>query len=374
MLGAADVPDEVLAELVGRLLHVAPAARVELVASTAEEVAYDLDALTTAGRWWVRGTAQVDGQARHFAVFVKVVQSWARSPAFAFVPEHLRDVALAGLRWQREPAVYRSDLRSRLPAGLTMPECVGVVDLDEDSAALWLEAVDCVAEPWDLPRFERAAYLLGRLAADPQVNAAAVTREDPGRVRAYAEGRVAHQVLPLLHSDVWSHPLVAPAFGAPLRARVLTAADALPAVLDELDALPTAALHGDACTRNLLVPRTGEDFVLIDFGFWGAGPVGFDLGQLLVGEVQVGERAVSWLPVLEDACVRAYTAGLADEVLDLDEAVVRRAHALQLLLFTGLSALPFEHLDAEPTPALQELACSRAALTEFVLDLVDATS
>ena len=81
--------------------------------------------------------------------------------------------------------------------------------------------------------------------------------------------------------------------------------------LAELDDVPVLTLHGDACTRNLLVRRgsMNEGFVLIDFGFWGRGPVGYDLTQLLVGEVQLGERPADELPALEAACLRRTSRG-----------------------------------------------------------------
>ncbi|MGA8851483.1 MAG: hypothetical protein WB508_07150, partial [Aeromicrobium sp.] len=85
VLGPADVTDEQLTLLVGTLLH-EPADRVHLLDSCAEEVSYDLPAITTAGRYWVRGTARVAGRTAPFAFFVKHVQSWSRSPLFAEVP------------------------------------------------------------------------------------------------------------------------------------------------------------------------------------------------------------------------------------------------------------------------------------------------
>ena len=53
---------------------------------------------------------------------------------------------------------------------------------------------------------------------------------------------------------------------------------------------------------------------------------------------------------------------------------MRRAHALQLLIFTGLSTLPFEHFGEPPSEALLALAAERAALSRFSLDLVAATA
>ena len=44
-----------------------------------------------------------------------------------------------------------------------------------------------------------------------------------------------------------------------------------------------------------------------------------------------------------------------------------------MLLFGALPSLPFELLDAPPTPAAIEISRQRAAAARFVLDLVAAT-
>lgn len=184
-----------------------------------------------------------------------------------------------------------------------------------------------------------------------------------------------HQVVPALHDDdLWRHPLVAGAFDAELRDRLRAAVEGLPGILDEVEDLPVGLAHGDACTRNLLVRRDSDDLVLIDYGFWGEAPIGFDLGQLLLGEVQLGERPGDELPALEAACLPAYVEGLRAEGCTVPERDVARAHALCSLLYTGLSCLPFEHLGAPPTPALHRLAGERARIARFVLDLVQVTA
>ena len=130
--------------------------------------------------------------------------------------------------------------------------------------------------------------------------------------RMYYYGRFTGQVLPALRDDAcWQHPVVAAGFDDRLRDDMRAAAEASAGRLPELDAVPVLTLHGDACPRNLLVRRGSDDgFVLIDYGFWGRGPVGFDLTQLLIGEVQLGERPAAELPALEDACLSAYMDGL----------------------------------------------------------------
>jgi hypothetical protein len=158
-LGAADVPDHELQAMVADALH-DPGA--ELLSSRAEVFPYDLEALTTGGRYWVRGRARTGDGERPYAFFVKVVQSWSRSRWFAFVPEQMREIALASLPWEVEPAVYASELADLLPPGLSMPRAYAVRALDGLSAALWLEAVDHVEESWEVARFAEAARLIGR--------------------------------------------------------------------------------------------------------------------------------------------------------------------------------------------------------------------
>lgn len=58
LLGTANVSDETLTELVAALFQ-EPPDRVTVVSSEVERVAYDLPAITTAGRYWVRGQALV---------------------------------------------------------------------------------------------------------------------------------------------------------------------------------------------------------------------------------------------------------------------------------------------------------------------------
>jgi hypothetical protein len=375
-LGAADVDDDVLRAMVAARLG-APPSDVELLSVRIETVDYDLSAITTGGRWWVRGDARADGVTRPWSFFVKVMQSWSRSPLFEVVPEDIREMAAAGVPWRTESLVYRSDLAARLPDGLQMPAAHGVFDLDEASASIWLEevVVPPAAVTWDLERFGLAAHLLGRLAASPAVAELADVGRDEWTVADYLNGRLTHQVVPMLRDpDVWHHPLMAGTFDAELRERLLAAADRAADHVAELDAMPKLTGHGDACPNNLLSrPDGGRGFVLIDYGFWGSRPVGFDLGQLLVGEVQLGRRPTSVLAATEHVIVDGYVEGLRAEGCHIEPDVVRRAHALQLLIFTGLSTMPFEHFGEPPSDELVALAVERAALSRFSLDLLDTT-
>ncbi len=371
-LGLAAPGEPQLAAMVAALLG---QVEVELLNARVDVHPYPFPALTTRDRFVVSGTARGrNGDEHPYAFFVKVVQPWACSPLSWHVPEPLRTAVAPLVPWRTEPDLYRSDLRDRLPAGLIIPRAFGVHDLDDDATAIWLELVPGRPVPWDLDRHRRAAYLLGRLAASPSVAPLATRVPQGSTARGYADVWLAHNVIPdLRDDDFWRRPLVAGAFDADLRARMLAAVDALPRLLDELDSFPLATAHGDACTRNLL--GTGDaEFTMIDFGFWGTDPVGFDLGQLLLGEVHNGERPARTLPDLERACVPAYVDGLRDEGSAVTFEQVQRCHALLLTIYYAIPAMPFEHRAASPTPALHRLHAERAAATRFVLDLLDATN
>ncbi|MEO7588651.1 MAG: phosphotransferase [Arachnia sp.] len=178
----------------------------------------------------------------------------------------------------------------------------------------------------------------------------------------------------VLDDGLWHHPLFAEAFDDVLRIRLQEAARRAGEIVDELSRLPLGTGHCDASSNNLLVIDEDNGFILIDYGTWNEAPIGFDLGQLLVGDVQIGRRAASLLSETEEAILPAYVAGLGDEGYDLDAAVVRRAHALHLLLFTGLSTPPFDYLDAATSPALLHIAKERASIARFSLDLLDETA
>jgi hypothetical protein len=126
---------------------------------------------------------------------------------------------------------------------------------------------------------------------------------------------------------------------------------------------------------HLLVPRgrPGE-FVLIDVALWCRAPLGFDLSQLVLGEVQLGERPAAELAELDDLCLAAYVGGLAAEGCEVPLDVVRRTHALLMLLFAGLTAVPIEVLYGMPAPGGADVVHERAAALAHVLDLVDATA
>jgi hypothetical protein len=372
LLGPADVADDELAAFAAASLG---ARHATVLTSSARVFPYDRPAITTAGRYLVTGTARTGtGQVRAFSFFVKVIHAYQRSPLRFAIPAHLRTRADALIPWHTEADLYRSDLPDRLPHGLTIPRAAAVRDLDADSAALWLEQVPARRIAWDTRRHAQAAYLLGRFAASRAVAPVATAVHGARTPRVYADAWLVHVVLPALAgTDIWSHPLVRDTFDTRLRHRLLTAADALPALLDELDDAPAAAAHGDACTANLLYAGDRDALVMVDLGFCGQAPLGTDLGQLILGEVQTGQRRPADLPGLESASLPAYLAGIRAEGGTARLAHVRRTHAALMTVFSALPSVPLEHLHDRPTPRLRRLFRGRAAIARFALDLLDDT-
>ncbi|MCW2735915.1 phosphotransferase [Nocardioides sp.] len=372
VLGADDVTDAELAAIVADLWGV-PA--VTLEDSAAETVDYDVPSILTGARTWVRGHADAGDGARPFTLFVKRVHHWRHSPAFAFVPPEVGEWAADSLPWRAEPLLYASDLAERLPDGFAMPRGLRIDEREDQTAVLWLEAVDCDPVRWTYDDSVRAARLLGRLSGSPAVAPLAAIDPQHWHIDNFVAGRLAYTVLPGLDDDAtWEHPAVAEHF-AGLRDPLTAAAQHLDALAGEFTRLRHLAAHGDACPNNLLRREGDPGFTLIDFGFWRPQPVGFDLSQLLVGDVQIGKHDVDDLPERAEACVRAYDAGLADEGLEVPVEEVRRGHAVSLVLFNGLPSLPTEvpaHLDGDAA-AFDHWVRQRAGIARYALDVLART-
>jgi thiamine kinase-like enzyme len=145
----------------------------------------------------------------------------------------------------------------------------------------------------------------------------------------------------------------------------------LPQVLDLLDELPQTYAHGDASPQNLLLPADEPGtIVVIDWGFGTLLPVGFDLGQLLVGLAQAGRADPAAIPAIDAEIFPAYLAGLAAEDYNVDPAQVRAGYLGSLAARSALCAIPFEALESA-APGEQTIAmyAERMKLTRLMLDL-----
>jgi hypothetical protein len=348
-----------------------------------EPVDYPIGTPSTEALLRLFGTATTGaGDVVDWSCFVKKFQSARHWEHVDMVPEGFREAFIQNLPWQLEIAVHRSSMADVLPEGMRLPQAYRIDVYDDDRGTLWMENVVQTPGPWPLERFERAAYLLGRLSArrqphlvEPLLPRGNVSTPGVG-LRYYTGGRVLRAAVPTIaNPETWKHPLLAAAVcnlgDRRLREDLLELSERLPAVLDALDALPQCYQHGDASPQNLLVPReTPGEFVVIDWGFDCPQAVGFDLGQLLVGLAHAGELSPEALPAVHKVILKAFQDGLAAERMQVSEEQVRYGYLGSLCARATFTALPLEEITRMGGGATVQLFEDRLLLTRALVDLV----
>ncbi|WP_171075347.1 phosphotransferase [Nonomuraea basaltis] len=333
---------------------------VEVDVVRVEPIDHQSSTPSTGGLRRVAGTTTC---GREWSFIVKSLHSARHWPRLGMLPEPVRAEFAAEFPWRVEADIYRSGLP--MPEGMRLPRLYLIDDLGDDRLDLWLEDVRTASGEWDLTRYAAAARALGRLAAlrrvDPPASGVAL--------RTYVMGRVVQGALPALReSETWSHPLIADHADPLLRMDLDALARRIPALLDAAERLPKSMAHGDASPENLLVPADSPgEFVAIDWGWQDPVPVGFDLGQLLVGLAHQGAIEPGELPAIHRTIETAYAQGLADEGMPADQATT--GYLTTLVLRSAFTAIPLERLDDPVTPSLHELFRKRIGLARFIADL-----
>lgn len=336
-----------------------------------EEVDYEIGTPVTARLTRVRGTAR-DGEAvLRWSFFVKELQSFRHWPLFERIAAVVEGFERFDERWRFELDVYESDLHQALPPGLRLPKVYAKYEGDL-RVVVWSENVETAPVNWDVPRYQRAARLLGQLSAR-------LTRHDlypesasrvPGEMtRLYVTTRLDAGAYEQLFADsVWKHPLMSET--GTLRADLERLAARVPHLLDILDTVPHTFMHGDASPQNLLVPKDDpEGFVVIDWTMAGLVAVGYDLGQLLVGHAHAGLLDALELPALHDEILVAHARGLAMDGFPVDLDQLRYGFDAQLVIRSAFTALPLDRLGEPPSDRLASLVEARLALTRYLVDL-----
>jgi hypothetical protein len=314
----------------------------------------------------------VDG--RSLGVFVKTLHSLRHWPMIEMIPEALREAAFARFPWRVEADVYGSTLVKNLPDGLRAPRIYAIDDLGDERIRVWMEDVPGAHVTWDGTRYATAARRLGRFAGRSLLEglSAGAPTLAPG-LRFIFSARTAVFDIPALRSDeAWRHPLMAALAAADprLRGDLLDLADEAPSIVDALGRLPHAIAHGDACPQNLLTdPLRADGFVAIDWGFTSLAPLGYDLGQLLVGRAESGDLDAADLPRICDAIVPAYIRGMLEERADPDADDLRRGFIGGLLLRSAFTALPLDRLRQTTTDDDVAFFTRRGRYARYLLDL-----
>ncbi len=341
-------------------------------AVTTAPVAHRYSAPTTRAITRVAVSARDGGEPVALRLVVKELQR-AIEGLPPEIPPELRGYIDSQIPWRTEADVYSGTVRAALPPGLRMPDLVHAAEGPGDRVALWLEDVRAVDRPWTTGDVRRAAHGLGRMAVrrrgEPPVPVPC------GSFLAnFVANRLGMRALPLLADDAtWAHPVMRQPEVAALRPGLDRLAARVPALWDELSAVPELPAHGDPTPANLLRPQAEPGtLVLVDWGTATPAPAGFDVVPLVFGRAEDGSGPAGEVPGLLDAAVEAHAAGMAAEGSPVPGDLIRRAVVTAALLRYPFTSLPLDELEGPPTPGLPAHAREKAAFVQMVLDLEHA--
>ena len=349
-----------------------------------------------AGLYRVRGTATTAaGRLRSWSTVLKV----ATCP-----PEGSSGGQAGDWRyWRREERLVQAGYLRDLPPGFATPHYYWIDERPDGRVWHWMEDLrDALGARWPTARLALAGRHLGRFHAT-YLEGAGVRPlpDDPWLAHDWLRQWIARVGAfertggPLLADDeAWTHPLVRQVFPVPVRDRVYRVWRDREALLTALDRLPRTLCHGDFWCPNLFARTSGggqPETAAIDWELASVGPIGGDLGQLIVASIydlrtDALERE-AYLAYIDDA-LEQYVAGLRDvagaRLVD-DERLAQLAHfgcaahaaihwgwvyvdwAVRSILDPQRSA----QVEAQYGRPIDEVARHRAAAVYATLDLAD---
>lgn len=376
-LGHGSISAEHLDAIVARCFDVDRATVEEVMV---EPVAYPINTVATERLDRVHGWARdAEGVRREFRIFAKQLHSAELWPMLEQLPQEVRAMFTETFPWRIEIDAFER-LPDLIPDGMRLPALFEVTEVADGRVTIWMEDVQPSPTPWTTDRYVRAAHGLGRLAARRPVDSPSMLGDlelyrTPGlAVRLYAEGRLMFAAVPAATDPAsWDAAFLAAIDGGrrtDLRTRLTVIGDRIPALLDRIEALPQLFPHGDACPQNLLVPADDPDIlVVLDWGFNTPHPVGFDLGQLLLGHVYDDLLAVDEVRRLEPLVVTAYTEGLHAEGHPATEEQVHEGFAVPAVVRSAFTTLGFDEGPADPLVWTREHTANRVDMTEYLIEL-----
>jgi Phosphotransferase enzyme family len=228
--------------------------------------------------------------------------------------------------WRRELLAYRSGFAHGVyaDAGLGAPGMLAAVAPRPGVVALWLEDVAGLpGASWPVARLADFAERLGRA----QAGWAGRRPAHPWLSRRWLRQYVASK--PIAEPVAWDDPWAAAVWPAEVRAGLRRLWERRAKLLALAEALPQTTCHLDVWPMNLIARGgAGQEIVLLDWAFAGAGAVGEDVGNLVPDSVADGLVDPALLPEIEGAVTGGYLAGLRAGGWRGRDAEVRRAIAV----------------------------------------------
>ena len=201
LLGDARPDAHELARMVSGALH----REIAVARWTVQPVPYEAGSPATAALLRIRGRT-TDGE--DWSLFLKVLQHPRHWSGLDRVPPQFRAEFSDSFPWRAELAAWNPEFLGALPEGLRVPRLYRLVELPADRVAVWMEDIAVSDQTWSVPRFARAAGLLGQLAAnrcDAELLASCGVPAGFG-VRKYVDGPVTGALFALRDRALWLHP------------------------------------------------------------------------------------------------------------------------------------------------------------------------
>lgn len=329
------------------------------------------------GVWLVAGTAvNHTHQTHNWRVVVKIL----RSPEGLMMPDGRcirRDMAEDQSNfgyWRREALAAQSDLFDNLPAGLRVPQCLGVTPISDTECWLWQEYLPEDHE-WTWDDYYQAAYRLGQWQAAHQE-----LPHHPWLAQDWLAGWV-HGPLTGIFGMVegmngYQHPLLN-AYFAPEELAALSQLWAnRQSYLDKLAQLPQTLCHLDAHRGNM--SGQGDALALLDWAFAGNGALGEELAAFIGATLLLDYVSLDDAEQLEQVAFAGYVAGLRAAGWAGDGAQIWQAYRCAMpLRYAPVSVASMLQTAVDPTYAadweqrtgqpLADILAHRAGLARFYL-------
>ncbi|MBE2220884.1 MAG: phosphotransferase [Anaerolineae bacterium] len=276
--------------------------------------------------------------------------------------------------WQREALAAQSSLFDNLPAGMRVPQFLGITRISTSECWLWQECLSTDHE-WTWDDYREAAYRLGKWQATTHAPC-----DQPWLSQSWCAKWV-HGPLTNIFGmvegmDGYNHPLLT-AYFAPEEMATLRQlwANRQP-YLAKLAQLPQTLCHLDAHRGNL--SWQGDELALLDWAFVGEGAVGEELAAFVGATLLLDYVPLDNAEKLERAAFDGYLAGLRTAGWSGDETFIWDAYqcamplryaplALASMLRTVLQpefATDWEYKTGKP---LADILAHRAGLVRFYM-------
>jgi hypothetical protein len=276
--------------------------------------------VTTDGLWLVSGLGRDAAGERPWSVVVKIIGR--QEPE---LPQtHLG-------YWLREPLLARSGLAANLPGRVRAPRFYRIEE-KPDAAWVWMERVgDTRPGAWTLNDYTFAGRQFGVW------NGAAHARPAPA-VPWLARDHCRTWVGFFNPEQEWLFPLHAKHVPSDLRQRHDRFWAERETFFEVFEALPQVVSHRDPQRRNMFIqqgPDGQDELVLVDWAFYGWGPVGGEAGMLGPVSALVMAYPPRDVAATSEAAYAGYVEGLRDAGWKGDLEQVRLAFLLGAALWNG---------------------------------------